>query len=101
MWRLRDPNEDAMPVPALRYFDGWVARTGDLETPNPVHLNGGHRHPALGATALQMLDERNAVQNERAWQVVGVDAPTFAGAVDTGRPRTEGVGHCAVKVSGR
>src|SRR5207245_11300855 len=58
-----------------------------------VDLDRRHRELALGVLALEGLDQSDAVEDERARQVDGVDAAALAGAVDARRAGAEGGGH--------
>ena len=88
-----------MPVPVVGHANQIVARVAQLQAPDAIDLDGCDIKLGFDAAALQVLKKGDAVEDEGAGQVDRVDAAPFAGTVDAGRARAEGVGHAA-QVSG-
>ena len=82
-----------MAVPAVGDAHGFVSLEAELQAPDAVDLDGRDRQLGFGVLALEGLYQGDAVEDEGAGQVDGVDPPALAGAVDAGRARAEGVGH--------
>ena len=55
-----------MPVPQLGDSGGGVPLVGQLQTPDAVDLDRGHREPALHAFALESLEQGHSVDDEDA-----------------------------------
>src|SRR2546429_7042181 len=81
-WRFGGFDRHAMAMPALWDAGRCVALVGQLEAPGAVDEHRCDRQPALDASGLQVLNQRHAVDDERAWQADRVDAAALAGAVD-------------------
>ena len=82
-----------MAVPVVGHSDGVVSLVAELQAPDSINLHRSDREFGLGVLALKCLDERHAVEDERAWQIDGVDPAAFARAIDARRARAEGMGH--------
>ncbi len=80
-----------MAVPLVWHADRVISLVAELQAPDTVDLHRGDRKLGLRVLALERLDERHAVKDERAGQADGVDPAAFARAIDTGRARAESV----------
>ena len=74
-----------MAVPALGHAGRLVALVGELQAPDPIHLDRGDAQLGLRIPGLQRLQQGDAVDDQRARNVDRVDAPTLARAIDPGR----------------
>jgi len=74
-----------MPVPVVRNAGRVISQAAELEAPDSVDLDGRDGQLDLRILALKRLDEGDAVEDERAGQVDGVDPAALAGAIDAGR----------------
>src|SRR5712692_4961883 len=84
-WWLQLLEHHPVAVPPLRHALGLVAQAAQLEAPDPVDLDRRDAELGLGVPVLQGLEQRDAIDDQRAGQVDRVDPPTLARAVDAGR----------------
>ena len=74
-----------MAVPAVRNTPRRVSRVAELQAPDSIDLHRRNRELGLDASALEVLEQGNAVEHQRSRQVDRVDTAALAGTVDAGR----------------
>ena len=84
-----------MTVPMVRNPCRRIACIAQLQAPDAVDLDGCDSKLGLDTPALQVLQQRNAVEHQRARKVDRVDSASLAGSVHARRARGEGAGHTA------
>jgi hypothetical protein len=88
-------------MPVVRNPDRGFAGVAELQAPDPIDLDRCHGELGLDASALQILEQRHAIEHQGSRQVDRVDAAPLAGTVHSGRARGERVGHRDMRAEGR